>query len=521
MKGSKSGFQMKYFIAILVALVFVLALPRAAYAYDVWVGGVQVDATNEDDVLHDGKVSYIAAKDSKSARLILNGATIHNSYVDGTKQYGIYSKDPLVIELKNNSKVLQSNPSGTIEVSCGVKCEGDRLIIEGDGRLDIQPANSKTFVEGIDGQEVEIKGKASINISPSEQESIANNQMFYGIYAANLLKIYENAKIDINGPTRKPAEFNMVYFLNSSNQIDIGGNAQIGLHKGMAQLFIFGINSVNLRIAGSSKIRINDLGNVHSLGVIEGSNVSISANSDINVEALGEYNEVIGVYGSSSSSISGNAKAKFTLKGESGAPLCGVAGPSFIEGTPEIEIILRDGKNASTAFEQKPDLGSCSSKVFVGDKKDGAKLLAKDKYGEVKDYRYVKITGDASGGDSGDASDGGGTPGGASAEGWMQDMAGWWYRNADGSWPANMWKKINEKWYYFRPDGYMATGWIMSDSNWYYLGEANDGSMATGWVISGGKWYYLSPTPDHTYGMMLANTTVDGYNLGADGAWIQ
>ena len=37
---------------------------------------------------------------------------------------------------------------------------------------------------------------------------------------------------------------------------------------------------------------------------------------------------------------------------------------------------------------------------------------------------------------------GGGSGGGSAAtpqEGWIQDAIGWWYRNADGTWPAATW----------------------------------------------------------------------------------
>lgn len=60
-------------------------------------------------------------------------------------------------------------------------------------------------------------------------------------------------------------------------------------------------------------------------------------------------------------------------------------------------------------------------------------------------------------------------------EGWKQDTNGWWWQNNDGSYPANEWKWISDKCYYFNGNGYM-----------------------------------------------LSNTiTPDGFKVGADGAWIQ
>ena len=64
----------------------------------------------------------------------------------------------------------------------------------------------------------------------------------------------------------------------------------------------------------------------------------------------------------------------------------------------------------------------------------------------------------------------------------------------------------------------MKTGWQKVDGNWYYL--AASGKMATGWVQVGGKWYYMSKE-SNSLGQMLANTTVEGYKLGADGAMIE
>ena len=63
------------------------------------------------------------------------------------------------------------------------------------------------------------------------------------------------------------------------------------------------------------------------------------------------------------------------------------------------------------------------------------------------------------------------------ATGWIKDDKGWWYRNADGSYPKECWKCIDGKWYYFGADGYMLSdAWVKhTDGYWYYLGK--DGAM--------------------------------------------
>lgn len=56
--------------------------------------------------------------------------------------------------------------------------------------------------------------------------------------------------------------------------------------------------------------------------------------------------------------------------------------------------------------------------------------------------------------------------------------------------------------------------WVSDGAAWKYQEDA--GSYKTGWLQDGDKWYYLDSN-----GVMLADTvTPDGYQVGADGAWI-
>ena len=75
---------------------------------------------------------------------------------------------------------------------------------------------------------------------------------------------------------------------------------------------------------------------------------------------------------------------------------------------------------------------------------------------------------------------------------WKKNDTGWWYENADGSYPQSEWKKINGSWYYFGNDGYMLESqWIGN----YYVGSN---------------------------GAMLVNTTTpDGYKVDENGKWIK
>ena len=84
---------------------------------------------------------------------------------------------------------------------------------------------------------------------------------------------------------------------------------------------------------------------------------------------------------------------------------------------------------------------------------------------------------------------------------WQKDNTGWWYRNADGSYPRNKWEEINSKWYHFNTSGYMETGWITTGDLWYHLAES--GELTCGYP-NGGETVKLTKTVN-------ATCTTDGY----------
>ena len=74
---------------------------------------------------------------------------------------------------------------------------------------------------------------------------------------------------------------------------------------------------------------------------------------------------------------------------------------------------------------------------------------------------------------------------------WVWSARGWSYRYADGTFPANTSKTIDGQVYRFDADGYMRTGWVFDQGNWYY--HPSSGAQATGWILDGVSWYYLTP----------------------------
>ena len=77
------------------------------------------------------------------------------------------------------------------------------------------------------------------------------------------------------------------------------------------------------------------------------------------------------------------------------------------------------------------------------------------------------------------------------AQGWMQDHSGYWQ---------------------YMKDGKTITSWLYDDKKWYWL-DQNGKMFAGGFKMIDSKWYYF-----YSDSMMAANTIIDGYTIGPDGA---
>lgn len=102
------------------------------------------------------------------------------------------------------------------------------------------------------------------------------------------------------------------------------------------------------------------------------------------------------------------------------------------------------------------------------------------------------------------------------ADQWVQANGKWQYNDSTGNPIRNSWfaDRNYGKTYYLQADGTMSTGWLNNNGKWYYLGT--DGAKRTGWILDGGKYYYL-----YADGSMAYSTKINGYKLGADGAWVR
>lgn len=97
---------------------------------------------------------------------------------------------------------------------------------------------------------------------------------------------------------------------------------------------------------------------------------------------------------------------------------------------------------------------------------------------------------------------------------WILQNDAWYFQNPDQSLQKDTWFMVNAKWYLLDAEGRMLTGFQTKDGHTYYLD--GKGIMTSGWSQIGGQWYYFYPD-----GIMAANTTVDGFVIGANGVWAQ
>lgn len=120
----------------------------------------------------------------------------------------------------------------------------------------------------------------------------------------------------------------------------------------------------------------------------------------------------------------------------------------------------------------------------------------------------------------------------AAQYGWAKTAEGWKY--FEKATAVTGWKQVDGNWYYLNDKGVMQTGWVNVNGTWYYLNKS--GAMQTGWLKDGDTWYFLESTGAmkasqwfevsgkwyhvNGSGALSVNTTVDGYNVNANGEWV-
>ena len=115
---------------------------------------------------------------------------------------------------------------------------------------------------------------------------------------------------------------------------------------------------------------------------------------------------------------------------------------------------------------------------------------------------------------------------------WCSNQTGWWVEDTSGWYPSASWQKIDGVWYYFKPDGYMASNeyyngyWFNSNGSWddkyllswksnsqgWWVEDISGWWPSNKWLKIDGCWYYFNSS-----GYMVTSQYVDGWWIDADG----
>ena len=115
---------------------------------------------------------------------------------------------------------------------------------------------------------------------------------------------------------------------------------------------------------------------------------------------------------------------------------------------------------------------------------------------------------------------------------WKSDATGWWVEDSAGWYPQDSWQKIDGTWYFFKPDGYMASNeyyngyWFNADGSWddkyllswkqnstgWWVEDISGWWPSSSWLKIDGYWYYFDAS-----GYMVTSQYVDDWWISADG----
>lgn len=158
--------------------------------------------------------------------------------------------------------------------------------------------------------------------------------------------------------------------------------------------------------------------------------------------------------------------------------------PISAAGSYEVRV-YRDGNAVGTGLAAAANSCNCRVKMTKGDSSYTVKVRPVSRFDQGVKGRWVEsdsvyISRDA-------ASMFRVHPDGGTGAWKQSEVNGkWWYDNGDGTYPADNWKQIGGKWYFFDAQGYMQTGWISWNGREYYCSE--NGDMQTNCMTPDNYW---------------------------------
>ncbi len=185
-KGTKA---FRIIISILLALTMIIGvlflcaffLNYAREPFGIYVAGVSVNRSNQDDILGDGTVSY----DSTNKILTLDNATIES------EDTVVYSMIDLHIQLIGENKVVCTNEEYCVGIYAGNYNLNKDLALVGDGSLTIEFPNARVDVAGLSAADLTVGADLNV-ITPDCENAV------HGIICDSSLILVNKATVTVH-----------------------------------------------------------------------------------------------------------------------------------------------------------------------------------------------------------------------------------------------------------------------------------------------------------------------------------
>lgn len=186
---TKGTLAFRIIISVLLAITtlccaffaVIVCLAIAKEGYGIYVAGVAVTRSNEDDILGDGTVYY----DSNNNLLVLNNATIES------ENTVVYSKIDLHITLIGENELICTTEGYGIGIYAGDYNLNKDLAIIGDGSLTIRIPNATGEAAGISAENLIVA--ADLTVVTPDCEKATN-----GIVCTSSLVVANKASITVH-----------------------------------------------------------------------------------------------------------------------------------------------------------------------------------------------------------------------------------------------------------------------------------------------------------------------------------
>lgn len=191
-KGTKA---FRIIISILLALTMIISAFFAVFfclyfakdPYGIYVAGIAVNRSNQDDVLGDGTVYY----DPLNQLLTLDNATIES------EDTVVYSMIDLHIQLIGENKVVCTNEEYCVGIYAGNHNLNKDLAFLGDGSLTVEFPNARVDVAGLSAADLTVGADLTV-ITPDCENAV------HGIVCDSSLILVNKATVTVhNGASAK------------------------------------------------------------------------------------------------------------------------------------------------------------------------------------------------------------------------------------------------------------------------------------------------------------------------------